>query len=158
MDLWNGALSWWKCHWPDLRVLASSLEISAWNPLRPQHSILCWLSFQWEPSACILCQFCQKKKDHQKFLGGFALSGLLGSGKASMLPLGALSLGLWVIAVDPAFIAGYQSIKNCVIWIDQLDHLRAVMTMSFFLIFSGQPWDKLRANLPHLQFFANNCV
>ena len=34
-----------------------------------------------------------KKRDHQKFVGGFALSGLLGSGRASMLPLGTLSLG-----------------------------------------------------------------
>ena len=42
---------------------------------------------------------------------------------------------LWVIAVDPAFIAGHQTIKNCGIWIDQLDHLPAVMTTSFFLIF-----------------------
>ena len=32
------------------------------------------------------------------------------------------------------------------------------MTTSFFLIFSKHPWDKLRANLPHLQFLANNCV
>ena len=39
------------------------------------------------------------------FEGGFALSGLLGSGRASMLPLGTLSLGLCVIAVDSAFIA-----------------------------------------------------
>ena len=54
-----------------------------------------------------------KKRDHQKFVGGFALSGLLGSGRASMLPQGTLSLRLWVIAVDPAFIAGHQSIKNC---------------------------------------------
>ena len=46
-----------------------------------------------------------KKRDHQKFVGGFVLSGLLGSGKASMLPLGTLSLGFWVIAVNPAFIA-----------------------------------------------------
>ena len=61
-------------------------------------------------------------------------------------------------AVDPVFIAGHQSIKNCVIWIDQLDHLPAVMTTSFFLIFSEHPWDKLRANPPHLQLHANNCV
>ena len=61
------------------------------------------------------------------FVGGFALSGILGFGRASRLPLGTLSLGLWVIAVDPAFIAGHQSIKNCGIWIDQLDHLPAVM-------------------------------
>ena len=32
------------------------------------------------------------------------------------------------------------------------------MTMSFFLIFSEHLWDKLHANLPHLQFFANNFV
>ena len=103
-------------------------------------------------------QVLSKKCDHQKFVGGFALSGLLGSRRASMLPLGTLSLCLWVIAVDPAFIAGHQSIKNCGIWIDQLDHLPAVMTMSFFLIFSEHPWDKLCANLSHLQFLANNCV
>ena len=84
---------------------------------------------------------------------------LLGSGRASMLPLGTLSLGLWVIAVGSiAFIAGHQSIKNTGIWIDQLDHLPAVMTTSFFLIFSEYPWDKLRANLPYLQFLANNYV
>ena len=83
------------------------------------------------------------------FVGGFALSDL---------PLGTLSLGLWVIAVDPAFIAGHQSIKKCGIWIDQLDHLPAVMITSFFLIFSKHPWDKLRANLPNLQFLANNFV
>ena len=98
-----------------------------------------------------------KKRDHQKFVGGFVLSGLLVSGKASMLPLGTLSLGLWVIAVDPGFIVGHQSIKNFRIWIDQLDHLPAVMK-SFFLIFSEHPWDKLCTNLPHLQFLANNCV
>ena len=53
-----------------------------------------------------------KKRDHQKFVVGFALSGLLGSGRANMLPLRTLSLGLWVITVDPAFIAGHPSIKN----------------------------------------------
>ena len=45
-----------------------------------------------------------QKKDHQMFVGEFALSDLLWSGRASMLPLGTLSLGLYVIAVDPAFI------------------------------------------------------
>ena len=54
-----------------------------------------------------------KKRDHQKFVSEFALSDLLESGRASIHPLGTLSLGLWVIAVDPAFIAGHQSIKNC---------------------------------------------
>ena len=98
-----------------------------------------------------------KKRDHQKIVGGFAQSGLLGSGRASMLPLGTLSLGLWVIAVDPAFIAVHQSIKNCGIWIDQPDHLPAVMTTSFFLSFSEHPWEKLGTNIPHLQFRANNC-
>ena len=142
---------------PIWRMLASSNGITSWTPLKRQHSIPCWLSFQWEPSACRLCQCCQKR-DHQKFVDWSALSGLLGSGRASMLPLGTRSLGLWVIAVDPAFIAGHQSIKNCGIWIDQLDHLPAVMTTSFFLIFSEHPRDKLHANLPHLQFLANKCV
>ena len=139
------------------RVLVSSNGISPWTPLKPQHSITCWLFVQWEPSACRSCFFCLKR-DHQKFVGGFALSGLLGSGRASMLPLGTLSLGLWVIAVDPAFTVGHQSVKNYGIWIDQLDHLPAVMTTSFFLIFSEHPWDKRRTNLPHLQFLANNYV
>ena len=138
---------------PIWRVLASSDGISSWTPLKPQHSIPCWLSVQWEPSSYRSCH-CSQKRDHQKLVGGFVLSGLL----ASMLPLGTLSLGLWVIAVDPAFIAGHQSIKNCGIWIDQLEHLPAVMTTSFFLIFSEHPWDKLRANLLHLQFLMNNCV
>ena len=53
-----------------------------------------------------------KKRDHQTFVGEFALSGLLGSGRISVLPLGTLSLGVWVIAIDPAFIAGHQSIKK----------------------------------------------
>ena len=90
------------------------------------------------------------------FVGWFALSGHLGYGRVSMLPLGTLSLGLWVIAVYPAFIPCHQSIKNCGIWIDQLDHLTAVITTYFFLIFSGCTWDKIRANLLHLQFLANN--
>ena len=30
------------------------------------------------------------KRDHQKFVGGFALSGLLGFGRATMLPLRTL--------------------------------------------------------------------
>ena len=60
------------------------------------------------------------------------------------------------IEVNTTFIAGHQSIKNCGIWIDQIDHLN--MTTSFFLILSEHPWDKRRVNLLHLQFLANNCV
>ena len=96
-SLWQG----WSCglvHCPgenatDLiwRVQASSDGVFPWTPLKPLHSIPCWLSVQWEPSACRSCQRSQKR-DHQKFVGGFALSGLLGSGRASMLPLGILSL------------------------------------------------------------------
>ena len=110
-SLWQG----WSCglmHCPGgnatepiWRVLASSDGISSWTPLKPQLRIPCWLSVLWEHSACRSFQCCQKKKDHQKFVGRFALSGLLGSGRASMLPLGTLPFGLWVIAVDPGFIA-----------------------------------------------------
>ena len=67
-------------------------------------------------------------------MGGFALSDLLGSGRASIFPLGTLSLGLWVIAVDPAlirmgffpslkqnFIAyGSSSLPDCIFEILQL--------------------------------------
>ena len=35
MALWTGALSGWKCHWPDLK---STDGISSWTPLKPQHS------------------------------------------------------------------------------------------------------------------------
>ena len=38
MELWTGALSWGKCHWPIWRVLASSNGISSWTPLKPQYS------------------------------------------------------------------------------------------------------------------------
>ena len=55
MELLTGALSWWKCHWTD------SQGISPWTPLKPQHSIPCWLSVQWEPSESRSCQCCQKK-------------------------------------------------------------------------------------------------
>ncbi len=46
---------------PIWRVLASFNGISSWTPLKPQHSIPCWQSVQWEPSACRSCQCCQKK-------------------------------------------------------------------------------------------------
>ena len=108
-SLWQG----WSCglvHCPHGnatdpigRVLASSDGISSWTPLKPQHSIPCWLS-NGNPGHVDHAS-AVKKSDHQKFVGGFALSGLLGSGRDSMLPLGTQSLGLWIIAVDPAFIA-----------------------------------------------------
>ena len=53
-----------------------------------------------------------KKRNHHKFLGGLALSGLLGPGGASMLLLETLSLVFWVTAVDPAFITGHHGLKN----------------------------------------------
>ena len=66
-----------------------------------------------------------KKRNHQKFVGGFALSGLLGSGRASMLPLGTQSLGLWVIAVDPAFITGhFFQVLNSILFHIVLPHVQ----------------------------------
>ena len=57
-SLWQG----WSCglvHCPGenatdpiCRVLASSDGISSWTLLKPQHSIPCWLSVQWELNAC----------------------------------------------------------------------------------------------------------
>ena len=49
-----------------------------------------------------------------------------------MLPLGTLSLGLWVIAVDPAFTAGHQSINNCGIWISSTISLLSWQRLSFW--------------------------
>ena len=46
---------------PNWRVLASSDGISFWTPLKPQHIIPCWLSVQWEPSACRSCTLLSKK-------------------------------------------------------------------------------------------------
>ena len=37
MELWSGVLSWWKCHWPDLKS-AGLLQISSWTPFKPQHN------------------------------------------------------------------------------------------------------------------------
>lgn len=49
----------------------------------------------------------KKKRDYHDFLGELALSGLFESGRASIHPLGNLSLFLWAIAIDQAFIAGH---------------------------------------------------
>ena len=158
---WNSVWQGWSCGLVHCsggnatdtigRVWASFDGISCWTPLKPQNSIPCWLSC--ENPVHVDHASAVNKRHHQKFVAGFALFGLLGSGRTSMLLLGTLSLGLWVTAVDLAFIAGHQSIKNCGFRIDQLGHLPAVMTTSFFLIFFEHPWDK-----PYLQFLANNCV
>ena len=50
-----------------------------------------------------------KKKDHQKFVGGFALSGLLGSGRASMLPLGTPSEAFHT------FLRHFLQVKNIIL-------------------------------------------
>ena len=64
----------------------------------------------------------KKKKKGSSNACGWICS--LWSGRASVPPLGILFLGLWIIAVDPAFFAGHQSIKNCGIWIDLLSWQR----------------------------------
>ena len=135
--------------------MAYSDGIYSWTPLKPQHSIPCWLSVQWEPSACRSCQCCQKKGS-SKVCGWICSVWSYWVWESHQASTG--NSALWVIAIDPAFITGHQSIKNCEIWIDQLDHLPAFMTTSFFLIFSEHSWDKLGANLPHFQFHAINCV
>ena len=61
MELWTGALSWWKFHWPDVKSAGLFWRNLFLNSLKPQHSIPCWLSVQWEPSACRSFQCCQKK-------------------------------------------------------------------------------------------------
>ena len=38
MELWTGALSWWKCHWPDLKSVGFFSRNLFLNSLKPQHS------------------------------------------------------------------------------------------------------------------------
>ena len=38
MELWTGALSCWKCHWPDLKSTGLFPRNLSWTPLKPQHS------------------------------------------------------------------------------------------------------------------------
>ena len=38
MELWTGALSWRKCHWPDLNSDGLFRRNFFWTPLKPQHS------------------------------------------------------------------------------------------------------------------------
>ena len=139
---------------PIWRVLASSDGISCWTPLKSQHSIPCWLSVQWEPSACRSCQCCQKR-DHQKFVGGFSMSGLLGSERANIFPLGILSLGHSSISSFLRRSSEHQELRD-LNWSAQPSS--CCHDKVFFLIFSEHPWDKVRANLSHLHFLANNCV
>ena len=47
-----------------------------------------------------------KEQDHHELPNGSALSGL-GSRGVGVLPPGTLSLGLWIVTIDPAFITGH---------------------------------------------------
>ena len=138
------------------RVLVSSLGISSWTPLKPQHSIPCWVSVQWEPRACRSCQCCQKK----------------GSSKVCG----------WICSVWPSWVweSQHASTGNSVSWslghssrssfhhrLPEHQELRDLNWSArpspcfydnVFLIFSEHLWNKIRANLPHLQFLVNNCV
>ena len=38
MELWTGALSWWKYHCADFKSAGLFRQISSWTPLKPQHS------------------------------------------------------------------------------------------------------------------------
>ena len=143
---------------PIWRVLASSDGISSWTPLKPHHSIPCWLSVQWEPSACRSCQFSQKK----------------GSSKVCE----------WICFVWHSWVweSQHASTGNSVSWSivhsnrssfhrrspehQELQDLNWSALPSpcchddVFLsdLLSEHPWDKLRTNLPQLQFLTNNCV
>ena len=69
-----------------------------------------------------------KKRDHQKFVVGFALSGLLGFGRASILPLGTLSLGLWVIML----YTHLQHHNDTIIKTQWITHARSKTLEDFF--------------------------
>ena len=124
MELWTGALFWWKCHWPDLKSaglfrrnlflnsLKTSIDcLSSGNPVHVDHASAVKkriIKILWVDLLCVA---------------------FLGLGESACF---YWKLCLLVIAVDPAFIVGHQSIKNCRIWIDQLNHVPAIMTTFFF--------------------------
>ena len=39
MEMWTGALPWWKCHWPDLKSTGLFDGISSWTPLKHCNSL-----------------------------------------------------------------------------------------------------------------------
>ena len=61
-------------------------------PLKPQHNIPCWLSIQWEPSACRSCQ-CFQKMGSSKVCG-------------------------WICSVWPSWVweSQHASTRNSVSW------------------------------------------
>lgn len=44
-----------------------------------------------------------------ELLDRLTLHGLFGSRRVGILPLGFLSLGLWILMVDPVFVTGHHS-------------------------------------------------
>ena len=70
--------------------------------------------------------FAVKERDHHEFPSELALSGLLGSGGVSVLPLGTLSLGLWIVTINPTFFTGHQRVNDPWTRGNELNHLLAV--------------------------------
>ena len=131
MGLSTRALSWWKCHIPNLKSAGLFRRNHFLNTLKTQRSIPCWISVQWEPSACRSYQCCQKKgsSNVSGWICSVWPSWVWDSYHASTGNSVSWSLGH---SSRTSFIAGHQSIKTCRIWIDQLDHLPAVMTTFTF--------------------------
>ena len=148
MELWTGALSCWKRHWPDLKSAGLLHDrISSWTPLKPQHSIPCWLSVQWEPSACRSCQCCQKK-------------GIIKSLWVDLFCLAFLGLGEpacfhWELCLLVSGSSEHQELRVLSWSARPSPCCHDIVFLSDLL---WAPWDKLRAQSPHLQFLANNCV
>lgn len=69
--------------------------------------------------------------DDHELPGWLVLLGLLGSGESRILPSGTLSLGLWIITSDPAFVPYYKGLKYSWIGSYELNHLLAV-TNAFY--------------------------
>ena len=87
--------------------------------------------------------FAVKERDHHELPSGPALSGLLGSGRVSVLPLGTLSLGLWMVTIHPAFVTGQQRVNDTRIRGNELNHLLAVTNTPLLLFVTEQSGNKL---------------
>ena len=113
---------------PIWRVLASSDGISSWTPFKPQHCIPCLLSVQWEPSACISCQCCQKKVS-SKVCG-------------------------WICSVWPSWVweSQYTSTGNAVSWSLGHSNRSSFHRMAFFPI-SKQNFIAYRSSKVQIAFF-----
>lgn len=81
-------------------------------------------------------------RDHE-FPDRLALHGFLGSRRVGLLPMGPLSLGLWILMVDLVFVTGHHStfglgVRSSTISLLSLIHLSFCLSLNSFGISFAQ--------------------